>query len=588
MAIVYQISLHGDAFDARGKGWAQLTSESGCKPDRVWVDPLLGRGLLKTEFGCSVSHFRVWQKIARSGVAGIVLEEDAVFTSFDVSEVDGLLKSYDSVWLGHRENTLGYWYNAHAYAVSPKTASMLCEGFAENIIPADEWLPRKLKNYSNYFYRPELVKQIPRSIRPSQIEKEARMSVHFITVGTDETQMWAIKSSSKAKGVPLVNVAENVEWLGGDMVGQGGGQKINFLKNYIEQLEDHELVFFSDGYDVLFLDDTHTIIERFRGFNCDILFAAEKHCWPDATIADYFPSSETPYRFLNSGLYAGEVRHLKRFFNVRVANGEDDQLWCQNRFLEYPEDLSIALDYEGYIFQCDDDVTVHNGQVFNGICAPCIYHGNGGPEAKNRLANLAGKLGYIKNQGLIKTPMKLRHHEGLEYHEAAKDILVTPLFSQEMCDTIIKEADALGKWEPMGGDKFPAQEIRVRDLGLWEDIENIWKDKLGKIAESKWTPMAHIGLRDAFVMRYSMDTQTSLDFHTDASLVTGSVKLNGDYEGGELVFPHQDFSNINISNGACLLFPSAVTHGHKVNPLIKGVKYSLTMWTSRYEGDVNG
>ena len=44
--------------------------------------------------------------------------------------------------------------------------------------------------------------------------------------------------------------------------------------------------------------------------------------------------------------------------------------------------------------------------------------------------------------------------------------------------------------------------------------------------------MAHIGLRDAFVMRYSMDTQTSLGFHTDASLVTGSVKLNGDYEGG--------------------------------------------------------
>ena len=157
-----------------------------------------------------------------------------------------------------------------------------------------------------------------------------------------------------------------------------------------------------------------------------------------------------------------------------------------------------------------------------------------------------------------------------------------------MCDAIIQEANALGKWEPMGGDKFPAQEIRVRELALWEDIENIWKDKLGKIAESKWTPMAHIGLRDAFVMRYSLDTQTSLDFHTDASLVTGSVKLNGDYEGGELVFPHQDFSNINISNGACLIFPSQVTHGHKVNPLIGGVKYSLTMWTSRFEGDVNG
>ena len=109
MAIVYQISLHGDAFDARGKDWEQIIAESQCKPDREWVDPILGRGLLKTEFGCSVSHFRVWQKIAASGVAGIVLEEDAVFSSFDVAEIDGLLKSHDSVWLGHRENSLGYW-----------------------------------------------------------------------------------------------------------------------------------------------------------------------------------------------------------------------------------------------------------------------------------------------------------------------------------------------------------------------------------------------------------------------------------------------------------------------------------------------
>jgi hypothetical protein len=139
----------------------------------------------------------------------------------------------------------------------------------------------------------------------------------------------------------------------------------------------------------------------------------------------------------------------------------------------------------------------------------------------------------------------------------------------------------------MEGDKFPAQEIRVRELGMWNEISAIWRDKLGLIAENHWTPMQHIGLRDAFVMKYSMDTQTSLGFHTDASLVTGSVKLNGDYEGGELVFPHQNFDNANVADGACLLFPSQVTHGHKVNPLIKGVKYSLTMWTSRYKGDVN-
>lgn len=595
MAIVYQISLHGDAFDARGKDWLQLISESGCKPDMGWKDPIHDRTLLKAEFGCSVSHFRVWQKIVRSGVAGIVLEEDAVFSSFDVSEIDGLLKSYDSVWLGHRENTLGYWYNAHAYAISPKTASMLCEGFAENIIPADEWLPLKLKNYSNYFYRPEIVKQIPRSIRPSTIEKEARMQTHVLTVGTDESRMWALQQSSERFGIQYTNLGSDVEWRGGTMLHRGGGQKINLIRESIKNLPDKDIVLFVDGYDVFFLSSIDDIVERFLGFNKKVVFAAEKNCWPDGEMSEHFPDPpmETPYKFLNSGTFIGTVEGVKAFLMHPVQDDDDDQEVFHGRFC-HQYDVGIRdyeLDYEGYIFQTDDEnVQLSGSEILNGMCSPCVYHGNGDFEAKARFLKLATHLGYIAEAEIIEEekPKTFAYHVTDEYQEVAKDILITPLFTPEYCQEIIQRADALGKWEPMGGDKFPAQEIRVRELGLWDEIEAIWKDKLGKIAESKWTPMAHIGLRDAFVMRYSMDTQTSLGFHTDASLVTGSVKLNGDYEGGELIFPHQDFDNANVVDGACLLFPSAVTHGHKVNPLIKGVKYSLTMWTSRYEGDVNG
>jgi hypothetical protein len=215
------------------------------------------------------------------------------------------------------------------------------------------------------------------------------------------------------------------------------------------------------------------------------------------------------------------------------------------------------------------------------MCCPCIYHGNGGDDAKARFNSLADKFGYIQNA--IESPPV----NSLSYDEVAKDILVVPFLSEAQCREIIAKSEALGGWGQMAGDKFPAQEIRADKLGIWGELEAAWKDRFGKIAESKWTPMEHIGLRDAFTMRYAMDTQTSLGFHTDASLVTGSVKLNEDYEGAELVFPHQNFSNINVPLGHCILFPSAVTHGHKVNPLKSGVKYSLTMWTSRYQGDVN-
>jgi predicted 2-oxoglutarate/Fe(II)-dependent dioxygenase YbiX len=86
-------------------------------------------------------------------------------------------------------------------------------------------------------------------------------------------------------------------------------------------------------------------------------------------------------------------------------------------------------------------------------------------------------------------------------------------------------------------------------------------------------------------MRYSMDTQRTLGHHTDASLVTGSVKLNDDYEGATLIFPRQNVTNRDIPVGKMILFPGQVTHGHYVDPLTSGTKYSATFWTARYNGD---
>ena len=87
-------------------------------------------------------------------------------------------------------------------------------------------------------------------------------------------------------------------------------------------------------------------------------------------------------------------------------------------------------------------------------------------------------------------------------------------------------------------------------------------------------------------MKYSEDTQKTLGLHTDASLVTGSVKLNNDYEGATLIFPRQGVTNKDIPVGKMILFPGQVTHGHHVDQLISGTKYSATFWSARYKGDL--
>mgnify|MGYP003309803743 CR=1 FL=1 len=105
------------------------------------------------------------------------------------------------------------------------------------------------------------------------------------------------------------------------------------------------------------------------------------------------------------------------------------------------------------------------------------------------------------------------------------------------------------------------------------------------ITERYWKPLQMYGLRDGFVMRYAMDTQVNLNLHHDASLVTGSVKLNDDYKGAELIYPRQGVDNVDVPVGKCILFAGQLTHGHECLKLTEGIKYSLTIWSCRYIGD---
>ena len=130
---------------------------------------------------------------------------------------------------------------------------------------------------------------------------------------------------------------------------------------------------------------------------------------------------------------------------------------------------------------------------------------------------------------------------------------------------------------------------RVWDISedLYKQLEDHWTQYIKPICEEYWAPMLHTSIRDAFVMKYTVDTQRSLALHNDASLVTASVKLNDDYEGAELVFPRQKKTNKDVPVGEAILFPGQVTHGHKCEELTSGTKYSLTIWTARYAGDIN-
>jgi predicted 2-oxoglutarate/Fe(II)-dependent dioxygenase YbiX len=84
------------------------------------------------------------------------------------------------------------------------------------------------------------------------------------------------------------------------------------------------------------------------------------------------------------------------------------------------------------------------------------------------------------------------------------------------------------------------------------------------------------------LLRYDvgMGYKQHIDNFIDAPrAVSCSIAVNDDYEGGEFTFFDQTIS-YKQEKGSVLLFPSSFQYPHQVNPVTKGVRYSIITWFS--------
>ena len=607
-SIARDFEVH-EAIDGREVTYPQLLSLN-MNTQRDWIDPFARRKLSKGEVGCFLSHTEAWKTVIQSGEPHIIFEDDAQINHdlWDEAYYESVFKKHpnlDFLYLQHNENTPAkavsiddklvqpyYPYNMTAYIITPRGAIRMLQTYmATAIKPIDEWLPTHIQNnvITAYALKEDAVKQAPREKLVSDIEVQdgdgdaifPDFNVHITTVGTDRKRMTKLLDSANHYNIGYVrNLGNCVDWHD-PMLGRGGGKKLSLIKQFVNQIDENDVIIFTDSYDVVYADHFKPIIDKYLGFNTRVLFSAESTCWPNSEWADRFPKTEHAYRFLNSGTFIGRVKDIKEMLeDFDEAKHDDDQEYMQEQFLSGKWDCK--LDTEAYLFQCHDEAVtkLEHGQLYNPItnCCPSIYHGNGGEHA-------AKKLDQVYKSQVPQSPMLyLPVMDKVQIME--KDMLLVNFMNASQCERLIELADANGNWAPLPDDKFPAYEIRMKEMGLFKELEAHWQKELYPIIEKYWHPIEMYGLRDAFVMRYSEDTQKNLALHNDASMVTGSVKLNDDYEGADLVFPRQQISNKEIPVGSCILFPGMVTHGHTCEELTKGVKYSLTMWSSRYTGDV--
>lgn len=171
-------------------------------------------------------------------------------------------------------------------------------------------------------------------------------------------------------------------------------------------------------------------------------------------------------------------------------------------------------------------------------------------------------------------------YDDLPITEVAPCVFHTKFLTPEYCKYIIQLCDAHNYWTTDLASYATCDipfEIHFPDLvdSLQKAFVNRFRHgQLQEYLRSEFTDFYTI-----FAIKYQAGTQTSLALHSDDSYITASIKLNDDYEGGELNFPRQEYTNKDCEVGDVIVFPGSLSHPHECLELASGTKYSLTLWT---------
>ena len=445
-----------------------------------WTNPYTGSVITNGEIGCALSHYEMWEKIVKSRYENVLIIEDDIDIDYNF---ENKLKNYyeqirennikyDLFYLSRKsfekdieklsENiyipVLSYW--TCAYIITFDGAQKLINSnYLSNLIPVDEFLPicylndtkelnrlnYNIENFRAIVCEPHIIKPELNAFQSSDTEiskpyitdtswlEYDNYKIQIVTVATDKVDGYLrFIESCKKYNFPCVTLGLDEKWEGSDLtLGPGGGHKVVLLQKYINNLKyddsRNRIIIFTDSYDVILNSNLKEIINKFKKFNCDIVFSGEVYCWPNNNLENEYPVCDTDFKYLNSGGIIGSIDNFKKILQYDIKKHEDDQLYYTYTFLKKRSNLSIniKIDYYCEIFQALNgvfyyiDILFDESRIINKLIQskPCLIHGNGGIESKLFLNQLSNYIPLIWRPTYLyqNTDLKLNFFKELLY-----------------------------------------------------------------------------------------------------------------------------------------------------------------------------
>jgi len=216
----------------------------------------------------------------------------------------------------------------------------------------------------------------------------------FITVATkNEGYFPYLIESAKVNNCDLVVLGFGEKW-------QGFTWKFKLMIDYIKNLDPNEIICFIDAYDVIFLQPSYIIEERFKEItlnNNGIVISEDIN----VNLISSILWTKCKNTYINSGTYMGYVNkilplleNICKIYNCDNKNS-DDQLFIQNYCNNNPKLFNI--DTNKFIFLVSiinknldvNNISFYNNELYyNKEVKPCILHAVFNSDIENILYNL--------------------------------------------------------------------------------------------------------------------------------------------------------------------------------------------------------